>query len=174
MRVALLISTPLLATLLMSGCVTGQSSLTPKNVVQADIERLPRHPHYEYQSYCGKPCTPITVRWQLDGTYSVQHGGEPAVTGRMELATVNQLSALYDELRQLTLGLPNDLTRAAICQQYATDHAVKIFATPATVDGWRFKDNHGCSGFQQADALRRLETKIELALPVEATTRRAQ
>lgn len=159
----------LAAGIVLTGCaVTDTATLTPKTVVEADAEPVPAYPHYQYQHHCGKPCQPVTVRWQLSGVYSVQRGNEAAVSGRMESAHVQQLAALYAELQTLTLGLPKDLTRAHICKQYATDHVVKIFSTPATVDGWTFKDNRGCSGFEKADALRRLESSIETLLPAGA------
>ena len=163
----------LAAVIVLTGCaVTDTATLTPKNIVQADAEPVPEYPHYQYQSYCGKPCQPVTVRWQLSGAYTVQRGDAPMVSGKMESQQVQRLASLYAELQTLTLGLPKDLTRAPICKQYATDHAVKIFSTPATVDGWTFKDNHGCMGFDKADVLRQLEVKIEVALPSD--TRRAQ
>lgn len=163
MRVALLASV-----FVVAACANhNTSTLTPKNIVQADMETVPEYPHYQYQSHCGKPCQPVTVRWQLSGAYTVQHGGEPVITGKMEPAQVQQLASLYAELQSLTLGMPKDLTRAPICARFATDHAVKIFSTPAIVDGWTFKDNHGCKGFEKAELLRQLEAKIEATLPDE-------
>ena len=156
----------LLASLLtLAGCaVNNAATLTPKNVVQADAERVPDYPHYQYQSYCGKPCQPVTVRWQLSGAYSVQRGDEPVITGNMAPAQVQRLASLYADLQTLTLGMPKDLTRSHICKQFATDHEVKIFSTPATVDGWTFKDNLGCRGFDNAEKLRALESMVEATL----------
>ncbi|HEX4910173.1 MAG TPA: hypothetical protein VFV64_05360 [Permianibacter sp.] len=161
MRLVLLISV-----LAMAACSHhNASTLTPKNIVQADAEAVPEYPHYQYQSHCGKPCQPVTVRWQLSGAYTVQHGGEPVITGKMESAQVQRLASLYAELQTLTLGMPKDLTRSSICERFATDHAVKIFSTPATVDGWTFKDNHGCKGFGNVEKLRALEAMVEATLP---------
>ena len=159
----------LLASLLtLAGCaVNNAEKLTPKNVVQADAERVPDYPHYQYQRYCGKPCQPVTVRWQLSGAYSVQRGDEPVITGNMAPAQVQRLASLYADLQTLTLGMPKDLTRSHICTQFATDHVVKIFSTPATVDGWTFKDNYGCAGFENSAKLRGFELVIEATLPVE-------
>lgn len=172
---SLLLAAFLLLGPLLAGCaVNDAATLTPKNVVQADAERVPDYPHYQYQSYCGKPCQPVTVRWQLSGAYTVQRGDEPAITGKMEPAQVQRLASLYADLQTLTLGMPKDLTRSSICARFATDHAVKVFSTPATVDGWTFKDNHGCKSFDKADALRQLESRIEALLQAETETRRAQ
>lgn len=155
----------LAAVMVLTGCaVTDTATLTPKNIVQADAEPVPEYPHYQYQHYCGKPCQPVTVRWQLSGAYTVQRGDAPMVSGKMESQQVQRLASLYAELQTLTLGLPKDLTRAPVCKQYATDHAVKIFSTPATVDGWMFKDNHGCIGFDSAEALRQIEARVDAVL----------
>ncbi|MFN4289749.1 MAG: hypothetical protein ACK4E7_02575 [Permianibacter sp.] len=155
----------LAAVMVLTGCaVTDTATLTPKNVVQADAEPVPAYPHYQYQSYCGKPCQPVTVRWQLSGAYTVQRGDAPMVSGKMDAQQVQRLASLYAELQTLTVGLPKDLTRAPICKQYAIDHAVKVFSTPATVDGWTFKDNHGCVGFAGADALRQIEARVDAVL----------
>ena len=168
MRFALLVSA-----LALTACSHhSASTLTPKHIVQADAETVPEHPHYQYQSHCGKPCQPVTVRWQLSGAYTVQHGDEPVVTGKMEPAQVQRLATLYADLQTLTLGMPKDLTRSSICERFATDHAVKIFSTPATVDGWKFKDNHGCKGFDNAEKLRALESMVEATLP--SVTRKEQ
>ena len=154
---------------LLAGCaITDPSTLTPKNVVQVDAERVPDYPHYQYQNYCGKPCQPITVRWQLSGVYTVQKGDDAMITGRMEQKEVQTLASLYSELQTLTLSMPKDLTRSHICKQFATDHPVRIFSTPATVDGWKFKDNYGCMGFEKAEPLRQLEAQIEQLLPTQS------
>jgi hypothetical protein len=154
------------AALLLTACVSNSSMLTPKNVVQAELDTVQIQSHYEYQSHCGKPCQPVTVRWQRDGSYTVQHGYDAPVSGRMDSARVTALAKLYSELRQLTVDMPSDLTRASFCERFATDHAVKTFSNPEHADGWRFKDNHGCMGFANADRLRQLEAKIDAMLPV--------
>ena len=63
MRLLLLAS----LTVLAACAVTDSATLTPKNVVEVETESVPEFPHYQYQSYCGKPCQPVTVRWQLSG-----------------------------------------------------------------------------------------------------------
>jgi len=159
-------------TLLLSACTSVPSQLFAKNPIEAHATTVPELPHFEYQNLCGKPCQLVVVRWQYDGSYDVLQGDAPAVNGRMTEIQVTKLSRLYRELRALTLSLPRDLTRSPVCQRFATDHAVKIFATPATVTGWRFRDNLGCEGFEKAAALRELEQQIEALLP--APTRSAQ
>ncbi len=169
----------LLSVLLMA-CAGSMATLTPKDRVTAEPVQetpvataaepdrnspLPRYSHFEYRSTCGKPCQPIIIRWQLDGAYTAQYGDAPIVSGQFSASKVNQLDALYRELQTMTLGWPRDLTRSSLCASFATDHAQKVFATPATVSGWSFKDNHGCTGFANAEALRALERQIEALLP---------
>ncbi|NQD36465.1 hypothetical protein HPT27_05455 [Permianibacter sp. IMCC34836] len=159
-----------LVLLFITACTSAPSSLSPKKVAMLDpIEPSAvagtTQPHFEYQNRCGKPCQPLTLHWLLDGSYQLIRGDEPAMAGRMSDAQVTQLSALYQRLRELTRDLPSDLSRATICTSFATDHAVKIFATPATTESWQFKDNLGCSGFEIAERLRELEANIEALLP---------
>jgi hypothetical protein len=196
MRAEKRLSALILISVLLTACAGSMATLTPKDrvtpkpvpeipqqevpqqevplqkelVATAEPERassVPRHPHFEYRGTCGKPCQPIIIRWQLDGAYTAQYGDAPLVSGQFSASKVSQLDALYRELQTLTLGWPRDLTRSSLCASFATDHAQKVFSTPATVSGWSFKDNHGCTGFAKAEELRQLEARIESLLPME-------
>ncbi len=179
---------------LLTACASSPENLTPKDRVAATPDKVqkkpvttasvttgavttaaastnpvPPYPHFEFRSTCGKPCQPIIVRWQYDGAYTLQRGDAPVETGQLSAGKVERLAALYGELQTMTLGWPRDLTRATLCTSFATDHAQKVFATPATVNGWTFKDNYGCTGFAEENTLRELEAKIEAILPIDST-----